>query len=108
MRAKFDAAQARYLEADQKLETLLSRLSLKYGPGMQDAWLTPGERKERRKYIYARDRASYRVFRLLDASPRDWRRGVPSHWVCTVLSYDDAFRPLNEPLTVTPPKAYGA
>lgn len=55
-------------------------------------------------------KAADRFFDLLrEISPRNWYSGgAPAHWVLRDLSFEDAIRPLTEPLSVVPPLSYGA
>ena len=105
LRAKFDRARDAVLVAMAKRDELQRALEYRYGGEI--TWATPAEKKRLERLRAAYDRASDRMYRLLEASPRDWSRGVPAYWVATQLTYDDAVRPTSEPLSVEPPKAYG-
>jgi len=106
-REKFDKARARYLAADEALDAFKNDLTRHYGK-YQNSWLTRTQQKKLEALDERRDKASDAMFALIaESSPRDWRSGVPLHWIVTELSYEDTFRPLNEPLSVTPPLAYG-
>jgi hypothetical protein len=105
-RAKFDKARAAVLKARDAHDALASALAFKYGPGGA-RWASGRERALMTRLLAAYDRASERMHKVLAASPRDWTRGVPTCWVVEDLSYEDAVRQVSEPLSVTPPKAYG-
>lgn len=108
-RERFDTLRAKYLAAKAKLDEVSSALSVKYGSEYRDSWLRVGERKARSK---ARDAAEKAGDALTDHvatfSPRDWSYGVPQSWVRESLTYEDAARPVGEPLSVVPPLSWGA
>jgi hypothetical protein len=106
-RNKFETTRAAVLAARAKLGAHDSELAVKYGAQYASSWLSSAERSRRGTLERAYDRASARMFKLLEASPRDWTRGIPAHWVAEQLTYDDAVRTLGEPLIHEPPRAYG-
>lgn len=82
-------------------------LSQKYGSACNAVHYGKGDRTKLERADAAYDKACSRLFELLEASPRDWRSGVPATWVAETLSYEDAVRPVSDPLSVTPPCSYG-
>jgi hypothetical protein len=107
-RARFDAARAAVLLAKTMREDFELELAIKYGPGHRRAWYRDAEVRKLDQLGKRRDRAYARMFRLLEASPRNWDSGVPSHWVACELTYADAIKPRTTPLDVTPPLSCGA
>lgn len=106
-RATFDKARAAVLKARDERDSARNALERKYGGGMQLTWVSAGERSRYERLARAYDRASDRMHLLLEQSPRDWKRGVPTSWVVEDLSYEDAVRPASDPLSTEPPRAYG-
>ena len=109
-RRRFDALRTRYLAADAKLREAIVVFERRYGSVVVwRPWLSAAESARLQRLDAAKDRASRAIYALLEAiSPRSWMSGVSAHWVCAELSWEDAVRPLSEPLSVTPPLAYGA
>lgn len=108
-RERFDVLRARYAEADRKFRERDVALSVKYGSCYQKSWLSADARERLERASALRDRAGGAFFTYLQRiSPRDWGYGVPVHWLYEELSYDDAVRPADEKLSVSPPLAYGA
>jgi hypothetical protein len=103
-RAKFDKARAAVLAARNARDEQRGALERKW---QDPRWAPAGERAKLERLRRAYDRASARMHSLLATGPRDWARGVPSYWVVEQLTYDDAFRPTSEPLSVEPPRAWG-
>lgn len=104
-RARFDALRAQYVAAHEAEWSYEIGLISKYG---QVYWASTAEKRKWAQLTARTERAAAKLFALIDAvSPRNWRSGVPAHWVSEQLSWEDATRPLNEPLAVTPPLAYG-
>ena len=107
-RGRFDALRAKYLSAKAKRDDIDSRFVGRYGSGYQSSWLNAHDQ-------IARNRARSAVEKAGDAltehvatfSPRDWSYGVPVSWVRESLTYEDAARPVGEPLSVVPPVAWG-
>ncbi len=108
-RARFDVLRSRYVATEAKRSALDSAHRVKYGRDYSDAWLSRGDAARFESARAASDKAGL-AFRahLTAISPRDWSYGVPCHWVCERLTYEDAVRPANEPLSVVPPLSYGA
>lgn len=107
--ARFDSARATVLLAAERRDAHTMALSIRYGSHGKphSSWLTSPERKRCEQLDAAYDRAAARMWKLLEASPRDWRAGVPSAWVVEQLPYADAVAPLGTPLSVVPPCAWG-
>lgn len=108
-REQFDALRTRYLRASDALAAREIALAAKYGLSCQPAWYSAAERK---RLSILRERADKAgdafTDHLATISPRDWSYGVPVLWIYGKLTYEDAVRPLNEPLSVSPPLPYGA
>jgi hypothetical protein len=104
--AQFDAKRAKVTTAWNKMMDLRFAIERRYG-SFQLQWCKASERNAYERASVAYDKASDAFYTLLDNAPRDWRRGVPMHWVVMDLSYQDAFRAANETLSVEPPRAYG-
>ena len=103
---KFCDARAACLKANAAFRAACLELERRYGSASSFNYRkTDQTRLDRLRR--AEDRASDRMFRLLEASPRNWRDGAPSHWVCFHLPYEDAVRPKGERLSIIPPCAYG-
>lgn len=85
------------------------KLRDKYGPYFSISWLNKTEWKRREGLYDAADKAGTAIFAYIQAvSPRDWSYGVPSYWVRETLTWEDATRPVDEPLGATPPLSYGS
>lgn len=108
-RERFDALRAKYLAAKAKLDEVSASLTTKYGSDYHDAWLKAGERTARQKARDAAEKAGDALTEhVATFSPRDWSYGVPQSWVRESLTYEDAVRPVGEPLSVVPPLSWGA
>ena len=104
-RQQWDAAQAKYRELDKRLDTHRNALSFKYG---EAKWASRTEKAQSEKLYAQMSRISDKIYAWLDAmTDRNWRSGVPSYWVPSSLSYDDARKPAGVPLSVVPPTSYG-
>lgn len=108
-RAKFDNLRRRAIEAHVKWQDAKRELGFRYGHARGwESWLKATEKRKLERLSAAADRERAKFFDHLDSiSPRDWSHGAPSHWIVEKLSFEDAVRPLNEPLSVVPPLAYG-
>lgn len=106
-RERFARIRAKILDARDKRAAFDSDLQVKYGSGYSREWCSKGEQAQLLKNTRTYSRECDRMFALLDASPRNWREGVPAFWIAESLTYEDAIRPRTEPLSVTPPPAYG-
>ena len=105
---QWNKLRADYLEADRAYHALDNELSYKYGSKHGYEWASTTERKKLEQLRKRKDRVGEKMFAILEkVSPRDWAHGVPAHWIYEKLSWEDAVRPANEPLSVTTPTAYG-
>jgi hypothetical protein len=105
----FDRARARYLDAQSREDTYRLEVILrKYGslrPSV--SWLNRTETAKLETFARARDRAGEALLAVLDrVGCRQWRSGVPYHWIMSNLSWDDATT--RDALSVVPPCAYGS
>lgn len=95
----------------KKSETLLAyeiELGAKYGHNFQTQWLSTAQKKKLEKLRDAKEKTGEKIYELVARiSPRQWDRGVPSWWVRSELTWEDAIRPKNEPLSVIVPGSYG-
>ncbi len=107
--AKFTALRARYLTARSKVDAIEMAHAVKYGPGWTLAWLKRGDAAKLEDARCAVDKTTAAFHAHLAAiSPRDLSYGIPSHWLCEKLTFEDATRPVGEPLSATPPLSWGA
>jgi len=112
-RERFDALRAAYIKKRQRSDEIESELRRKYVSHDPQAIPfshipTRTEQKRRESARDAVDKTTDKFLEYLDQiSPRNWREGVPAHWVYEDLTYEDAVRPLDEKLSVVPPLAYG-
>jgi hypothetical protein len=106
-RAKFEAAQNKARTAGLAVRNAEITLAVKYGSA-NVRWASRAEQRKLEQLRERRDRACERIFAMLEEAPRDWTTGVPQWWVCTELTYDDAFRSASKPLSATPPLSFGA
>lgn len=108
-RARFAELRNKYFEAKVKRDLQDGTLRSKYGAEYQASWLKAGERKLKERLQAALDRAGEKLTDFIATfSPRDWHHGVPVVWVREDLTFEDAARPANEPLSVRPPLSYGS
>lgn len=106
---KFIALRAKYLEKRRALDVFDIEMHSKYGPKRDLAWLSRGEKRRWEKHRLAADKAASVFYDYLTKiSPRDWSYGVPTYWLYESLTYEDAVRPANEPLSVVPPLSLGS
>lgn len=107
--AKFSLLRDAYVRARAQLDEYESTLARKHGSGWRPYWLKASEEKSlnsKRDAAHITGRKFYD--HLAAISPRDWSYGVPIHWLYEHLTYEDAVRPVDEPLSVVPPLSYGA
>lgn len=103
-REKFESIRAAAAKTKDARDEYRTQIEIKYGKLL---WAKASEQKRYERLCAAYDRQVDRMFKLLEPAPREWRCGVPFHWVVEKLSFDDAFRPKDEPLSVEPPRAFG-
>jgi len=105
-KAKFEKLRAQYLKQENDFTTLEREVAIRRGR------VEYASESERKKLDSLRDRkwkTGSKFYPILEeVSPRRWESGVPAWWIHRELSWEDAIRPLNERLSVTPPLAYGA
>lgn len=105
--ADWNRLQAEYNAAYEVKDDYDRALSSKYG--RQNVYFaSAGEKKKLAQLRARQDRIYDRLLKLLDKyATRDWRSGVPAHWVAGKLTWADAVRPPGEMLDEVPPVAYG-
>lgn len=107
---KWDSLHAAWAKARAAEDELTTKFVRKYSGSYQDSWLTRAERTKKDKLRDKRSEIETKIFEhVVKISPRGerWKTGVPSHWVVTQLTWEDAVRPANEPLSVVVPGAWG-
>lgn len=107
---RWDDLHAAYAKAAEALQEYEIELSVKYGHRFDRTWLSTGQRNKLDKLRERRDKIGEKIIDLIvRVSPRgeDWLHGVPSFWLREELTWEDAIRPKNEPLSVVVPGAYG-
>lgn len=110
-RKKWDSlhvAQAKAQAAESEFDLALAR---KYHASYQDSWLTRPQRDKKERLREKRREIESKIIDLLvKISPRGdrWLSGAPAHWLATELTWEDAIRPANEPLSVVVPGSYGS
>jgi hypothetical protein len=105
---RFDVLRARYLATRSSREAYRSGLAVKYGSIWERSWLARAEQRQLTTLERALERAGDSIYEYIQAiSPRDWSYGVPAEWLRAELTYEDAVRPVGEPLSVRPPLAWG-
>jgi hypothetical protein len=106
---KFDKLRERYLARTKKLDEHKLQIHSKYGDGWSDGWLANADRRKLESERDQVGKTGDAFFEYLTSiSPRDWSYGVPSFWLYESLSFADAVRPVDEPLSVVPPLSYGS
>jgi hypothetical protein len=101
------ADQATAREAASEYER---QLGSKYGYQHQRSWLGKGERDKLERLEARTNKIGDKIVELLvRVSPRGetWLSGTPAWWIRQKLSWEDAIRPKDEPLSVVVPGAYG-
>lgn len=86
------------------------KLRMKYGEGNWRHWASRGDQTKLERLEVARDKVGDKIVTLLvKISPRGeaWLSGVPSWWIQSKLTWEDATRPTNEPLSAETPAAWG-
>ena len=108
-RVMFDKLRARYLDRYGKWSEFHTAMRAKYGGDYRESWFTTTETRKDMKLREAMN-AAQKAFidYITEISPRYWKSGVPVHWLCEKLTYEDAVRPVDQALSVVPPLAYGA
>ncbi len=105
---RWDELHAAQAEAGETLLEYEIELGAKYGRNFSSSWLSAGQRKKLESLRNKESKIGDKIVDLLvKVSPRDWMYGVPAWWVREKLTWEDAIRPKNEPLSVVVPGAYG-
>jgi hypothetical protein len=101
-------AQAKAQAAESAYDLALAQ---KYHMSYQDSWLTHAQRDKKDRLREKRREIESKILDLLvEISPRGdrWLHGAPAHWLATELTWEDAIRPANEPLSVVVPGSWGS
>lgn len=106
-KARFEKLRAAVLAKRAERDAYDHAMHLNYGAGWRLTWLTKTEQTKWNRLCAAYYKAADRMHALLEASPRDWKSGVPTAWVVEELPFEDACKPISEALSVVPPMAYG-
>jgi hypothetical protein len=105
-RNRFLDLQRRWIDAYGEYETMRWRLREKYGPHTWDYHYSAAERRKLDSLSRRMDRLVASMYRLLSRiSPRDWSHVVPTRWVMSELSFEDAIT--DGAMSVIPNPAYG-
>jgi len=108
---RWDDLHAAYQEKHDALYKYEVELGAKYGHHFQSSWLSSAQRNKLAKLRAAQDKIGDKIVDLLvQVSPRGetWLSGVPAWWLREKLTWEDAIRPANEPLSVVVPGSYGS
>lgn len=106
---KWDSLHAAYMKAKAARDELEIEMHVKYGRGNEPWWpksaKTKFEKLRERQYKIGEQISEL----ILKISPRGdrWFHGAPAWWVYEKLTWEDAIRPANEPLSVVVPGSYG-
>lgn len=109
-RKKWDSLHAALAKAQAAEDAFTTQLTRKYSGRYQSSWLTRTEREKEARLRDNRHAIGSKIVDLVvSISPRGdrWLSGVPSHWIATELTWEDAIRPASEPLSVIVPGSYG-
>jgi hypothetical protein len=105
---RFDSLRADLTKKSEALLAYEIELGRKYGHNFQTQWLSAGQKKKFEKLREAKDKVGEKIYELVArVSPRQWDRDVPAWWVREKLTWEDAIRPKDEPLSVVVPGSYG-
>ena len=110
-KACWDTLRAAFVGADEAVRTQEIRMRVKWGDASWRNWASKAEKTKLEKLYERRSKIGDRIFEmLLKVSPRGeaWRTGAPVFWIYHDLTWEDAIRPTNEPLSVIVPAPYGA
>jgi len=108
-KARWDALRASFLVADEAARAQEIAMRVKWGDAGWRNWASKGEKSKLERLEDRRDKIGGKLFDLLQkVSPRDWSSGAPVFWIYRDLTWEDATRPANEPLSVVVPAPYGA
>jgi len=110
-KTRWDKLHADYAKAYQASRDNEIALRVKYGDGNWRMWCSRGEKTRTEKLEARRDKIGDKIVDLLvRISPRGeaWLSGAPAFWIRGDLTWEDAIRPKNEPLSVVVPAPWGA
>ena len=106
---KWDELHAKLVAASEAELAYEIELGAKYGHNFQSQWLSKGQKTKLEALRAKKDKIGAKIYELVTrVSPRDWSYGVPAWWVRSELTWEDAIRPKNEPLSVVVPGSYGS
>jgi hypothetical protein len=106
---RWDKLHADYAKASEARLQIEIEYDAKYGRGNRQ-WWPRGAQTKFDKLRERQDKIGEQITELLlRISPRGdrWLSGVPAWWLYERLTWEDAIRPANEPLSVVVPGAYG-
>lgn len=112
-RRRWDDLRASYATARAAVKDYESSLRPKYGYSDSNwrSWITKTERSKFERLEARANKIGDKIVALLvQISPRGeaWLSGAPAWWIRERLTWDDAVRPINEPLSVEVPAPWGA
>lgn len=110
-KARWDKLHADYEKKYEAARALQIQLRIKYGEGNWRQWASRGDKTKLERLEAASDKAGDKIVDMLvKISPRGeaWLSGVPAWWIRSKLTWEDATRPANEPLSAETPAAWGA
>jgi len=97
-------------QADAAFDGFDSAMRIKYGSSYQSSWLSAGQEKKLSALRERKYKLDDKIIALLvKISPRGerWMTGAPTWWLTRKLTWEDATRPADEPLSVVVPGSYG-
>ena len=110
-RRRWDELHAAHAVARTAVHDYDRQLGPKYGWSQSwRSWITKTERDKLDRLEAKRDKIGDKIIELLvRVSPRGeaWLSGVPTWWIKEKLTWEDAVRPTNEPLSVEVPTSWG-
>lgn len=105
---RWDDLHAALAKATEAKDAYDRQLHSHYGR-YETNWLTKTQRAKLEALRAKEDKIGEKIFELVTrVSPRNWSYGVPSWWVRRELTWEDAIRPKNEPLSVVVPGSWGS
>lgn len=110
-RRRWDELHAAHAVARTAVDDYERQLGPKYGWSQSwRSWITKTERDKLDRLEAKRDKIGDKIIELLvRVSPRGeaWLSGVPTWWIKEKLTWEDAVRPVDEPLSVEVPLSWG-
>ena len=108
---RWDELHAAHAVARTAVHDYDRQLGPKYGWSQSwRSWITKTERDKLDRLEAKRDKIGDKIVELLvRVSPRGeaWLSGVPTWWIKEKLTWEDAVRPVDEPLSVEVPLSWG-